>query len=141
MHIDKDAVDSFNGSRIASQERKFSRLKEDLADIGADAELIVAQLQDFQVAIPSWALGTGGTRFGRFAGGGEPGSQEQKIDDIGLLHALHRRSVAMSLHLPWAIPADPALLKTVAELHGIRFVALNYNLFHDHHKHTLTYKY
>src|SRR3546814_143554 len=141
MHIDKDAVDSFNGRRIASQEGKFSRLKEDLADIGADAEQIVAQLQDFQVAIPSWALGTGGTRFGRFAGGGEPGSLEQKIEDIGLLHALNRSSGAISLHIPWDIPEDPAHIKQVAELHGIRFDAVNSNTFQDQQGQALSYKF
>ena len=30
-------------------------------------ESIIQKLIDFQIAIPSWALGTGGTRFGRFA--------------------------------------------------------------------------
>ena len=51
---------------------------------------ILQKLIDFQVAIPSWALGTGGTRFGRFPGGGEPRNLEEKIEDIGLLHALNQ---------------------------------------------------
>jgi L-rhamnose isomerase/sugar isomerase len=38
----------------------------------------------FNIAIPSWALGTGGTRFGRFSGGGEPRSLEEKLEDVGV---------------------------------------------------------
>jgi L-rhamnose isomerase/sugar isomerase len=36
------------------------------------------KLAAFNIAIPSWALGTGGTRFGRFSGGGEPRSPGRK---------------------------------------------------------------
>src|ERR1700731_4202688 len=69
-------------------------------------QAIVQKLKDFQVAIPSWALGTGGTRFGRFSGGGEPRNIEEKMEDIGLLHALNRSSGAISLHIPWDIPRN-----------------------------------
>ena len=59
-----------------------------------DVEDIISKLMAFQVAIPSWALGTGGTRFGRFPGGGEPRNLEEKIEDIGLLHQLNQSSGA-----------------------------------------------
>ena len=71
----------------------------------------IKKLIEFQVAIPCWALGTGGTRFGRFAGAGEPGNLEEKIEDVGLLHALNRSSGAISLHIPWDIPEDYAAIK------------------------------
>ena len=67
---------------------------------------VMQKLVDFQVAIPSWALGSGGTRFGRFAGGGEPRNLEEKIEDVGLLHALNQSSGAISLHIPWDKPKD-----------------------------------
>jgi L-rhamnose isomerase len=86
-----------------------------------DAEEVLRKLIDFQVAIPSWALGTGGTRFGRFSGGGEPRSLEEKIEDIGLLHALNRSSGAISLHIPWDIPTDAAAMKALAAQFGLRF--------------------
>ncbi len=69
-----------------------------------NVEGIIQKLIDFQVAIPSWALGSGGTRFGRFSIGGEPSSLEEKIEDIGLLHKLNQSSGAISLHIPWDIP-------------------------------------
>ena len=53
-----------------------------------DAERVVAQLARFAVAVPSWALGTGGTRFGRYPGGGEPRDVFEKLDDIAVIHRL-----------------------------------------------------
>ena len=72
---------------------------------------LLQKLIDFQVAIPSWALGTGGTRFARFGGGGEPRNLEEKIEDIGLLHALNKSSGAISLHIPWDIPENASHIK------------------------------
>ena len=95
------------------------------------AEAIIQRLIDFQVAIPSWALGTGGTRFGRFPSGGEPHSLEQKLEDIGLLHALNASSGAISMHIPWDIPTDPEAIKQLAAELGIAFDAVNSNTFQD----------
>ena len=84
----------------------------------------------FQVAIPSWALGTGGTRFARFSGGGEPRNLEEKIEDIGLLHALNGSSGAISLHIPWDIPENPTaikrigcLLRTPVRCHELKYIS------------------
>ena len=105
------------------------------------AEDIVQKLTDFQVAIPSWALGTGGTRFGRFSGGGEPRNLEEKIEDIGLLHALNRSSGAISLHIPWDIPENPSHIKALAAQNGLQFDAMNSNTFQDQPNQLLSYKY
>ncbi|MBL7806101.1 MAG: sugar isomerase [Saprospiraceae bacterium] len=104
-------------------------------------ESIIQQLIDFQIAIPSWALGTGGTRFGRFSGGGEPRSLDEKIEDVGLLHALNRSGGAISLHIPWDIPDDPARIRALAEGLGIRFDAVNSNTFQDQPGQALSYKF
>ena len=79
----------------------------------------------------SWALGTGGTRFGRFPGGGEPRSLEEKIDDVGLIHALNAGSGAISLHIPWDIPGDIDAVKAHATSHNLLFDAVNSNTFQD----------
>src|SRR5690606_10667980 len=102
---------------------------------------LIEKLKAFQVAIPSWALGTGGTRFGRFPGGGEPGNIEQKLEDIGLLHALNRSSGAVSLHIPWDIPSDYAALKKLAGDLGLAFDAMNSNTFQDQKGQSHSYKF
>jgi L-rhamnose isomerase/sugar isomerase len=98
-------------------------------------------LTDFQVAVPSWALGTGGTRFGRFTCGGDPRSLEEKIEDIGLLHALNRSSGAISLHIPWDIPGNPGSVRALAAQHGLTFDAMNSNTFQDQAGQVHSYKF
>jgi len=137
MQIEKYKIDTHNQSLIKEHQRKFEFLSEGIKD----SERILQRLIDFQVAIPSWALGTGGTRFGRFSGGGEPRSLEEKIEDIGLLHALNRSSGAISLHIPWDIPKDAAAIKALAAQHGIRFDAMNSNTFQDQPGQKQSYKF
>jgi len=98
---------------------------------GVDVNSIVDKVAAFQVAIPSWALGAGGTRFGRFSYGGEPSTLVQKLDDIGIIHALTKSAGAVSLHIPWDIPTDVKAIKDVAAGHGIVFDAMNSNTFQD----------
>jgi len=137
MNIDKNQIAAHNQQLEAGQDRRFNQLAEDLSN----AEAIVQKLIDFQVAIPSWALGTGGTRFGRFSGGGEPRNLEEKITDIGLLHALNRSSGAISLHIPWDIPEDYAAIRELAEANGLKFDAMNSNTFQDQPGQPLSYKF
>ena len=102
---------------------------------------LINQLSTLQIAIPSWALGTGGTRFGRFPGGGEPATLMQKLEDVGTLHALTRSAGAISLHIPWDIPEDyKALTQRAAELE-ISFDAVNSNTFQDQPGQTKSYKF
>ncbi|HYO21930.1 MAG TPA: sugar isomerase, partial [Flavisolibacter sp.] len=102
---------------------------------------VLQKLIDFQIAIPSWALGAGGTRFGRFSIGGEPRNLEEKIEDVGLLHALNRSSGAISLHIPWDIPKNVSNIKALAAQHGLRFDAVNSNTFQDQKGQEHSYKF
>ncbi len=111
------------------------------AGIVPGIEQVIQKLKDFQIAIPSWALGTGGTRFGRFNGGGEPRVLEEKIEDVGLLHALNGSSGAISLHIPWDIPQDAKKIKALAAAHGLRFDAVNSNTFQDQPGQVHSYKF
>lgn len=137
MQLEKYKIDEHNHQLIAEHTRKFEILAGGLTHV----EAILDKLIKFQIAIPSWALGTGGTRFGRFAGGGEPRSLEEKMEDIGLLHALNRSSGAISLHIPWDIPKDAQAIKTLAAQLGIRFDAVNSNTFQDQKDQKLSYKF
>ena len=137
MSIEKYKIEEFNQSQLKEHRRKLDFIVAGLPD----AEGLLQKLMDFQVAIPSWALGTGGTRFGRFSGGGEPRSLEEKMEDVGLLHALNRSSGAISLHIPWDIPGQPASIKALAAQHGITFDAMNSNTFQDQPGQAESYKF
>ncbi|MEP4534609.1 MAG: TIM barrel protein [Cyclobacteriaceae bacterium] len=131
MNISKEQISDFNSSQSAKQEASMNFLNDKLSADGIDVETVISKLSEFQVAIPSWALGAGGTRFGRFSIGGEPGSLEQKIDDIAVIHTLTQTAGAVSLHIPWDIPSDTEAVKQLAESHGIAFDAMNSNTFQD----------
>ena len=108
---------------------------------GLNTKALLQQLSDLQIAIPSWALGAGGTRFGRFSFGGEPANLEQKIADVGLLHALSRSAGSISLHIPWDIPEDPAAIRELAAIHELTFDAVNSNTFQDQPGQAQSYKF
>lgn len=137
MLLDKRLIEQSNDSLLSAHQRSYDYIAGSLPEISS----VLQKLVDFQVAIPSWALGTGGTRFGRFSGGGEPGNLEQKIEDIGLLHALNQSSGAISLHIPWDIPADATATKTLAAMHGLKFDAVNSNTFQDQADQAHSYKF
>ena len=137
MLLNKQWIEESNGSHLAAHQRSFDYTASGINNVAS----ILQKLVDFQVAIPSWALGTGGTRFGRFSGGGEPGNLEQKIEDIGLLHALNQSSGAISLHIPWDIPSDANAIKALAAKHGLKFDAVNSNTFQDQQAQAQSYKF
>ncbi len=137
MIVEKNGLNQFNESNITEHKRKFNFIAESIPT----AEDIIQKLMAFQVAIPSWALGTGGTRFGRFPGAGEPSTLEEKIEDVGLLHALNNSSGAISLHIPWDIPTDATAIKTLAAQHGLLFDAVNSNTFQNQPDQKESYKF
>lgn len=141
MRIEKNQIDQHNDSLFSRHNNQFVFLKEQLGEQGIHASDIVKQLEDFQVAIPSWALGTGGTRFGRFSGGGEPRSLEEKIEDVGLLHALNRSSGSISLHIPWDIPGQAESVISLASSLDLKFDAVNSNTFQDQKDQEHSYKF
>lgn len=137
MQIEKYKMDEHNASLLKDHQRRFDFVAAEIKDING----LLQKLINFQVAIPSWALGTGGTRFGRFNGGGEPGSLEEKIEDIGLLHSLNKSSGAISLHIPWDIPKNMAQIKALAAQHQLKFDAMNSNTFQNQPGQNLSYKF
>ncbi len=141
MTITKQQIEDANRGKISKHESEYQALQLGLADKGVRVEEIIQQLQDFQVAIPSWALGAGGTRFGRFSIGGEPRNLEEKIHDVGLIHALTQSAGSISLHIPWDIPEDAEATLAQASSYGIAFDAVNSNTFQDQPDQSLSYKF
>ncbi|RZK80231.1 MAG: sugar isomerase [Pedobacter sp.] len=137
MKLENYHLESHNSDLAAAHQRKLDFISSEIPGSSA----IIDKLVDFQIAIPSWALGTGGTRFGRFSSGGEPRNIEEKIEDIGLLHKLNGASGAISLHIPWDTADNPSAIKALAAQHGLRFDAMNSNTFQDQADQELSYKF
>lgn len=137
MEIKQDKITAHNEQRLETHLKRLGFLS---AEINGEQD-IIRRLMDFQIAIPSWALGTGGTRFGRFPGGGEPRNLEEKMEDVALLHTLNRSSDAISLHIPWDILKNPAAIRDLAAQLGLRFDAVNSNTFQDQPGQAFSYKF
>ncbi len=137
MAIEQYLLDDFNEQHLAEHKRRFTFAASGINNIDAVMQKII----DFHVAIPSWALGTGGTRFSRFTGGGEPRTLEEKMEDVGLLHQLSKSAGAISLHIPWDIPGNIASIKALAAQYDLRFDAVNSNTFQDQAEQEHSYKF
>jgi L-rhamnose isomerase/sugar isomerase len=139
--LDRDVVQRNNESLETPHRRDLDALAGQLGRRGMDVDAVLARLARFQVAIPSWALGTGGTRFGRFPGEGEPRDVYEKMDDVTVIHDLTRAAPKVSLHIPWDEPDDPGRLREHAAGLGLGFDAMNSNTFQDQAGQPLSYKF
>ncbi|MDT7830517.1 TIM barrel protein [Pricia sp. S334] len=141
MKIDKQHIEDTNQKSLDSHRASFGYIANRLTQKGIEVDDVVQKLADFQVAIPSWALGAGGTRFGRFGFQGEPRTLKEKIDDVGAIHALTQTAGAISLHIPWDLPEDYKAIKQLAASHSIVFDAVNSNTFQDPKNAAVSYRY
>lgn len=134
---------------IAEQNKKsedhlaedFDYLAKKLKRSNIEIEKIVEKAQSFQVAVPSWGVGTGGTRFARFPGQGEPRSVYEKLEDCATINKLVRSTSAVSLHIPWDKPENVDELNGFAKAKGLTFDAMNSNTFQDQTEQEKSYKF
>ena len=132
----------------AANEAALPALREDYDALGAqlarrfiDLERITEAAGRFSVALPSWGVGTGGTRFARFPGLGEPRDIFDKLADCAAVHQLTAMTPRVSPHFPWDTASDPAELRAYAESLGLGFDAVNSNTFQDSPGQALSYKF
>jgi L-rhamnose isomerase/sugar isomerase len=139
--ISKDVIEAENQKRAKHLATDYAALGERLARSGVSIDAITDKVADFTVAVPSWGVGTGGTRFARFPGIGEPRHIFDKLDDCTVIQQLTRATPRVSLHIPWDKPKDPAELKAYAAARGLSFDAMNSNTFQDQSGQVHSYKY
>jgi L-rhamnose isomerase/sugar isomerase len=141
FEIDAGFIAEQNKKSQAWLDEDYEHLGRQLRRRGVEIEDLTARAQSFQVAVPSWGVGTGGTRFARFPGVGEPRGIYEKLEDCATIFQLVRSTSAVSLHIPWDKPEDPAELREFAAARGLRFDAMNSNTFQDQVGQSLSYKF
>ncbi|RXH18916.1 L-rhamnose catabolism isomerase [Bradyrhizobium guangzhouense] len=129
--ISADFIAEQNERLEAAINEDYDALKRALGRHGIDADVLVQKVMAFGVAIPTWGVGTGGTRFARFPGPGEPRNVVEKIDDCAVIQQLARATPTISPHFPWDKVDDYAALREQAASHGLAFDAVNSNTFQD----------
>jgi L-rhamnose isomerase/sugar isomerase len=140
-HIAKSVIDAHNDSLLRHVRSDYEHLGEQLSRRGIDIETVRAQVARFGVAIPSWGVGTGGTRFARFPGPGEPRHVFDKLQDCGVIQQLARATPTVSLHIPWDKCSDWSELRQAAADQGLSFDAMNSNTFSDQKDQAHSYKF
>src|SRR5580698_8257450 len=134
-------IDAHNRGLREALSRDYEALGEVLARRGQDIKTITRAVAQFAVAIPSWGVGTGGTRFARFPGIGEPRNVFEKLEDCSVIHALSGATPTVSLHLPWDKTTDYPALREYARTLGLGFDAVNSNTFQNQSGQPLSYKF
>ncbi|AVF02553.1 MAG: L-rhamnose catabolism isomerase [Devosia indica] len=128
--IDPSTIEAENAARAADLNVDYDTLGERLDRRGISIDAIKDKVAAFSVAVPSWGVGTGGTRFARFPGKGEPRDIFDKIEDCAVIAQLTQATNTVSLHIPWD-KADPNRLKQAASRFNLGFDAMNSNTFAD----------
>ena len=141
FELDAAHIASENRKTIEWLEEDYEHLGRQLARRGIDVETLTQRAMAFRVAVPSWGVGTGGTRFARFPGPGEPRNVFEKIEDCEVIFKLVRSTTGVSLHIPWDQPDSPAELRSFAEARGLFFDSMNSNTFEDQPDQPLSYKF
>lgn len=141
FRIEADFVAEQNRSIEAAHDEDFDALGRILSRRNIDIESVTADAARFAVAVPTWGVGTGGTRFARFAGLGEPRGIFDKLDDCATIHQLTSATPTVSPHFPWDKVSDFSELKGTAEALGLGFDAVNSNTFQDQPGQPRSYKF
>src|SRR5260370_11267087 len=139
--ISDDFLSAHNAARASALEEDYAALARALGRRGIDTEALVKKVMPFGVAIPTWGVGTGGTRFARFPGAGEPRHLFDKLDDCATIQQLVRATPTVSPHFPWDATEDYAALRETAAARGLSFDAVNSNTFQDQPGQKLSYKF
>jgi L-rhamnose isomerase / sugar isomerase len=139
--IRADQITADNRLRQAAHREDYDALGRQLARRGLDILVLTSQVARFAVAVPTWGVGTGGTRFARFPGQGEPRTIFDKLEDCATIQQLVRATPSVSPHFPWDQVTDMAALRQQADELGLGFDAVNSNTFQDQPGQPLSYKF
>ena len=139
--ISTDFIGSGNAKANDELAEDFAALGRQLARRGISIEEMTEHAMDFAVAVPTWGVGTGGTRFARFPGPGEPRHIHDKLEDCGVINQLTRATPNVSPHFPWDKVSDYNALRQQAAAHELGFDAVNSNTFQDQLKQQRSYKF
>lgn len=139
--VKKEIINEHNKTTKSSLDFDFEYLEKKLKKSHIDIHEILDQVKKFQVAVPTWGVGTGGTRFARFPGIGEPQNIYDKIEDCAVINDLIGFTNKVSPHFPWDNVDDFSELKEFADGYGIGFDVVNSNTFQDPADGPETFKY
>jgi L-rhamnose isomerase/sugar isomerase len=141
FRIHDEMLAEHNRSREDGLQEDYEHLAGQLRRRGVEIEALTARAGAFRVAVPSWGVGTGGTRFARFPGPGEPRDVYEKLEDCEAVLKVVRVTPGISLHIPWDRPEKAGELREFARERGLFFDSMNSNTFQDQPGQARSYKF
>ena len=139
--IPADFIGNSNAKANDALAEDYAALGRQLERRGLSIEEMTGRAMGFSVAVPTWGVGTGGTRFARFPGPGEPRHINDKLEDCGVINQLTRATPNVSPHFPWDKVKDYNALRQQAAAHELGFDAVNSNTFQDQKAQQRSYKF
>ena len=141
FEISNDFVATENAKAEAAHREDYAALAKQLERRGQSIDALTTRAMAYSVAVPTWGVGTGGTRFARFPGPGEPRHIHDKLADCGVINQLVRSTSNVSPHFPWDKVSDYNALRQEAAQYSLGFDAVNSNTFQDQKDQALSYKF
>ena len=141
QRIDKTLIAEQNATLESYLKEDYQALGNQLARKDIDIDDLTAKAQEFQIAVPSWGTGTGGTRFARFPGEGEPRNIWEKIEDSAVINDLSQCTERVSPHFPWDKVDDFIELNQTSDSLNLKWDWINSNTFQDQPGQEHSYKY
>ena len=139
--IKSEFINDANITQLDNLKRDYENLGEKLYRKGIIIDDIAEKAQKFSVAVPSWGVGTGGTRFARFPGLAEPRNIFEKLDDCSVINSLVTITPEVSPHFPWDVVDDMSEVKEHANNLGLKFASVNSNTFQDQKDQAQSFKF
>ncbi len=112
-------------------DHRYEQLAERLEAEGHDVGAVERALGALVIETPSWGYGDSGTRFAVFPQAARPRDVFEKLEDAAEVNRLTASASAVALHFPWDAVEDLGALRDHAAQLGLRFGAVNANLFQD----------
>lgn len=140
LPISSDFIVQHNARTLSALQDEYESLGRVLNRRGIAIDAIKQRVTKLELALPTWGVGVGGTRFARFPIPGEPNGIEEKLEDCAVVQQLCRVTPRVSPHFPWDKVSDVAALREQARSLGLGFDAVNSNTFQDVPGQPLSYR-
>ena len=98
--LPQELIERENAARLAALQDEYDSLGRALDRRGRSIDAVKDKVKAFAVAVPTWGLGVGGTRFAKFPIPGEPIGIHEKLEDAAVVNQLGRMTPTASPHFP-----------------------------------------
>lgn len=140
LPVSSGFIAEHNAARMSALSDEYDSLGRTLLRRGVGIDDIKKRVAKLELALPTWGVGVGGTRFARFPIAGEPTGIDDKLEDCAIVQQLCRITPRVSPHFPWDKTGDAAALRQKAAALGLGFDAVNSNTFQDVPGQALSYR-